>query len=229
MRNLESSIVNIFRENYRNGFSFNAKLQVLMEMPIDTTATSVELPVCMAMPFRTNPDVDKMVLPLVSHGYRTGYKSLEGSIRYIFCNNAASDLVSFDVKNGDYNIRCYGCSSGLFLEDGGELIPLVVPTMKLQQEPDGSWVKTKVIFRINPYCYHVSNTITRFITGKFMRIAVATSIYSPSGERTYISPEVIIGTDTPYRIIAPISPNIRTSREDLIKAALDNLDNAVLL
>lgn len=240
MRDLQYIIHNCFEDIYHNRCytpisrpDANGKSAYLV-VPIKN---SFELPIFALRALK--PDVDYLAITMQDIGSRTSYKSLDSGTRDIltldFKNNR---LTKLPTKAGEPIY--YGTYGAIFDKD---FMPMIMVLWQMQKEavedkeyPYAYKYKfVQPILRVNPKVFiNRSNSVERYIINKIISSAVENySVERPRTSEKFFDESncyssfkmrVEIGNFPDAILKKPDVPSISTTNEELLKTALDNIE-----
>lgn len=240
-------IEDVIKESFQNDYfldtshsCFNAQVisrpLKFINIPINDTnieIPTIGIPILNTLLYKSKEEYDKIgniVFPLSKKKGSIYYKTLTPNIYYVLRRSFYNgEVVKFMEGDNVY----YGTTGTLLDKDFN---PLMICTWKLNIL---EYTDTKVVVEYAEPIIRVNNTVFtkntlkvhRFIMNKFipealkMRIAPYDS-WNNRIERQYIlkTPRVIIG-NFPFKICTVEKPTINTNNEDLLKVAIDNIDD----
>ncbi len=214
-----------------------------MEIPLDKD--TIEIPVFALgdlvhyrSSFLARNDYQTMVAPLYNAGYPCSYKSLDANLR--------------ESLNSDYNIRhltkvvsnnqAYYVSRGLILNSSFRVLMMQSWNLK-QFTPEHStytgnhYTFTRSLLRVSPLVFtDKTNAVYKYIINKIIPIAATVNVFKPStyaggsiwtGSDNYLNRTKVEIDDSPFKIVDTELPSISTTNEELLKVALDHIDDIV--
>lgn len=246
--NLNRTLNQIFGNAYGGGYiirNTNEKRGCkFMEIPFDTE--EVEIP-CLAFSyFRSLVDKEeldkysKIVVNLYTFDHEPYYRTLNRNLYDILVHPIYNDALiktKLDPKKDDSDYY-YGCLGSIFDKD---FKPLMLCSWKLKKEANiidsdnyiDAYKFIKPIVRIDPNVFaSQSDTLQKFISKKFPTSALSKLIsaeaYSEhfSSSNHYYDASVVI-EHIPFNIKSVSVPSISTDRKQLIKVALDHIDEII--
>lgn len=233
-----------YYNRYNDNHTEEEKDTLYMTIPIKGDA--VEIPIFIMDTFMAlvaghgvNNTPDEISVSIKSKAYSSGYKSFDRSIKIALneeYNN--SKLVILEGKDGNEKKTYYATKSALFDKD---FKPLMIATWQLRKVTRGlsrtKWFFDKPILRLTPDFYlSKHDNVGRFVCKKMLHMIYDVHLFVPSrhyydigfeaqDEEDY-KPNVIIG-NIPFKMKKVSVPSITTANQDLLKVALDNLEDIV--
>lgn len=213
---------------------------VYMSIPLQET--SVEIPVfALNSLYHTSQMVDitnkdALVIKLEYKNHRTSYKSVDAKMREALATKyPQSKLMS--IPDGDRPNAYFGTYGAVFSRDYKPIMMLMWEFKKVEVENTVKYEFARPIMRVSPsVVINKSNAIERCIVNKMIPAALsARTIYFPYGTFPYIkrrnddsdSPIKVIIDKFPYDMRKVDKPSISTTNDELIKLALDNINEVI--
>lgn len=243
MANLESTIRSCYEDIGRAPHSYcNCEIPIAktIYMTIPVTEDKFEVPL-FALDYLvriSDSDMDLLAVTLESIGKKSYYKTIDASIKaYLGTDLHSYHLIKLPTKEGESK---YYCSHGAIFDE--DFIPVMLMTWEMEKVESSSAdcpYKLKVlrpILRISPkVVLYKSNSVERYIINRILPSSLALyHIYNPYvrgcsklelngyGDKSF-KVKVII-ENIPFELKKPDTPSISTTNEELMKVALDNLE-----
>lgn len=180
---------------------------------------------------------DYMAVKLESIAKQPRFTAFNGVIRSALDSNfSVSRLVRFIGKDKEDTTVYYGTKSALFDKD---FMPLMMGTWEVEKKYNGDYARynfVKPVLRIVPDFYlDKYDNVGRFVCKKMIPMLLEGGCVPPSAyidadkyfirnPRILYTPKVVL-EKIPFEIKKTDAPSISTTNEDLIKAALDNIQD----
>lgn len=217
-------------------------------MTIPIKGNTVEVPVFVINTFMDlvenhgiDDSPDEIAVSIKSEAFSSGYKSFDRCIKVSLSEDYKnSKLVLLEGKEGNEKKAYYATKSALFDKD---FKPLMMATWKLGKKDalqtldlsGDKWFFEKPILRLTPEFYLSKyDNVGRFICKKMLPMIYDVLLAAPSihyynskfevNYREEYKPSVIID-NIPFEMRKVDVPSITTTNQDLLKVALDNLED----
>lgn len=202
-----SGIKNDYR---RNGNNTDWHFQRVMQIPLQ--GISFEIPLFVLQDegsFRTNK-YSKIAFFTGPSDVANAYTTIEAQFKFCLGVPKQYGMVKFHVPNSD---TFYYCTAGAIFKS--DWTPVCMGTWTAQYNEKGDIEYLTPLFRIAPsVMLEKEDAVQRFIVGKYMRVLLENSVYSPdSHNRKNVS---VIIESIPFHMIQPRQPDIHTTNEKLI-------------
>lgn len=177
---------------------------------------STELPVCIVRLIKNgqiSADTDKFIISIKPSAHTTSYRSLEAAMKQALRTTVKDQFYKVEVGQDNYYV-----TDGLVFNS--DFLPIMCLSWKLEKNQEYN----QGIKLLSP-CLHIlpdvvinkSNSMERFITGKFLSTALSTYSYI-GGSRMYAATTAEIGP-MPFTLRAVDTPSINTTNEQLLQLA----------
>lgn len=239
MRDLQYILRDCFQYGYRDTYG-NATNNPGIEdnityMEIPVSDDNFEIPVFALNQLRQVHTDSLLVVRLKYVNAITTYKALDTGVRDILHKDFENcRLIKIPTKPQEPIY--YGTYGAIFDKDFKPVVMLMWEISKVKDEESETKYKfIRPILRIHPSVFiNRGNSVERYIINKLIPAALGnTCIYSPSTNRAFIQNDVyrfnlhVEISNFTFNLKKPSVPTISTTNEDLLKVALDNLDELV--
>lgn len=240
MRNLPSILSINYRDCLYSGYEYNNPIDYIektLYMTVPLVDNHIEVPVFAAFALRDKPYSDAIAITLYCTDDRIEYKSLPANIRNALSKKwTACHLLRIFTDNEGNNY--YGTFGAIFNKD---FIPVMMLTWEVEKNctQNNSLLLrfTRPVLRVAPEVFRKSNAVEKFIINKAIPEALTLgNLCWPYNEgreiyhhiHSEIVPDVkVIVEYCPFRLSNVAVPSISTTNKDLLKVALDNIDELV--
>lgn len=200
-----------------NPYHGNTKLPTAyMEIPL---GTEIEVPLFL-MPYEARivrsvllSEADKAVIPLEVKGTQCPYKTVDRNMKELL-RDASSRLLFLKSSYNNNDYYYIGTHGAIFKLD---MTPMLVMTWKIKCMPGASQFLNPVI-HINPLCYHLNDSVPKWITNAFFKAAVKTRHIG-----MWYCADVHIG-DMPFTMHYAYSPKEEVENKKLLDCAVEHID-----
>lgn len=239
MRDLQYILSDCFQYGYRDNYASltcnpNVEESIsYMDIPISNE--DFEIPVFALGKLNQVYTDSLLVVELKYARAITTYKALDTGVRDILHKDFKNcRLIKIPTKPQEPIY--YGTYGAIFDKDFKPVVMLMWEVNKVKDEEGETKYKfIRPILRVHPSVFiHRGNSIERYIINKLIPAALGnTYIYSPYASRAFIDTSVnrfslhVEINDFTFNIRKPGIPTISTTNEDLLKVALDNLNELV--
>lgn len=224
MRTLQNSLEQIFNGYGTTGESFlndntRCKPLVFMEIPNEDKFTEIPAVINWRDTIQDTYRNKTIILPLKSL-CRVGnaYKTIDSNMKWcIACHpltETTKGAMRIEATRGNTSVDYY-IARGLIADSN--MVPVV--TMSHIIEYDTPAIKCiKNLVRIDPVCFQKNDTMQKWIINKLLK----TLVDMQSTERTLLS---IVIEPNPFKLTTHDTPDVLTTREDLMQCVEEHLDD----
>lgn len=236
MRNLSQTLERCYEDSLRLLRSLNSNIPPIentIYMTVPLTSDYIEVPVFLMNALPYYPKYDAIVTPLFARGLYSPYKSVPNNIRNALgCNYSQYHLQRVSLE-GDQDIY-YGTYGAIFNKD---FVPIMMLTWEIEKVPSQTtlykYKVAKPVLRVTPEVFRKSNAVEKYIVNRIIPEVLSLSVDYPYVNNSFfynhtydeVAPRIkVIIDDCPYKLRHTEAPSFSTTNRELLKLALDNLD-----